>query len=72
MKRPYEDQACRAKWRDSFNRKAWAVTNFGILHSTHRTRRDAIAEARRQRSDSFTWRQIYEIRRVTITEGWAS
>ena len=67
MSRPYEDNAERAKW-SGYNTRLWAVTNYGMLRTVERTRKDAIAWARRQALD---WRLYYEIRRVTVTEGWS-
>ena len=68
MTRPYEDQAERAKW-SGYNKRLWAVTNYGILVHVANSRKGAIAEAKRLVSGN--WRHYYEIRRVTVTEGWA-
>lgn len=69
MKRPYEDQAERAKW-SGYNKRLWAVTNWGVLRSVHPSRKQAIAGARLQ-AGGLNWRTLYEIRRVTVTEGWS-
>jgi len=51
--------------------KMWALTNFGNLHSVHRTRKDAVQRAIRQSGESWeSCSKYYEIRKVRVTEGW--
>ena len=52
-----------------FSATQWARTNFGIVQSVHRTRKEAIEECERECGEPWTVCSRYmEVRKVLITE----
>ena len=52
-----------------FSSIQWARTNFGIVQSVHRTRREAIEECERECGEPWrVCKKYMEVRKVKITE----